>query len=66
MFRIEDPLPIAVPALVYYHGGGFIGGDLESHDTLLRALANRAGCLVISVAYRLAPENLYPAAHDDA
>jgi acetyl esterase len=46
--------------------GGFVAGDLESHDTLLRALANRAQCIVVSVAYRLAPENLYPAANDDA
>jgi acetyl esterase len=62
----EEPLPIAAPAMVYYHGGGFVAGDLESHDTLLRALANRAQCIVFSVAYRLAPENPYPAANDDA
>jgi acetyl esterase len=62
----EDLLPIAAPVLVYYHGGGFVAGDLESHDSLLRALANRSQCLVISVAYRLAPENPYPAANDDA
>ena len=62
----EEPLPIAAPAMVYYHGGGFVAGDLESHDTLLRALANRAQCIVVSVAYRLAPENPYPAANDDA
>jgi acetyl esterase len=64
--RAEPPAPELMPALVYYHGGGFIGGDLDSHDTLLRALANRAGCIVVSVAYRLAPENPYPAANDDA
>ena len=62
----EEPLLIAAPILVYYHGGGFVAGDLESQDTLLRALANRAQCIVISVAYRLAPENPYPAANDDA
>jgi acetyl esterase len=62
----EDLLPIAAPVLVYYHGGGFVAGDLESHDSLLWALANRSQCLVISVAYRLAPENPYPAANDDA
>ena len=61
-----DLLPIAAPVLVYYHGGGFVAGDLESHDSLLRALANRSQCVVISVAYRLAPENPYPAANDDA
>jgi acetyl esterase len=56
----------ALPALVYYHGGGFVAGDLDDYDKPLRALANRAGCIVISVAYRLAPENPYPAAADDA
>jgi acetyl esterase len=61
----KEPHPITVPVFVYYHGGGFVAGDLESHDTLLRALANRAQCSVISVAYRLAPENPYPAANDD-
>ncbi len=58
-----DPV---LPALVYYHGGGFVAGDLDDFDIPLRALANRAGCNVISVAYRLAPENPYPAAPDDA
>lgn len=60
----EEPLP--APALVYYHGGGFVAGDLETCDTLARALANRARCIVVSVAYRLAPENPYPAGNDDA
>jgi acetyl esterase len=46
--------------------GGFVAGDLESYDSLLRALANRSQCIVISVAYRLAPENPYPAGNDDA
>jgi acetyl esterase len=55
-----------LPALVYYHGGGFVAGDLDDYDKPLRALANRAGCIVISVAYRIAPENPYPAAADDA
>ena len=55
-----------LPALVYYHGGGFVAGDLDDYDKPLRALANRAGCIVISVAYRLAPANRYPAAADDA
>jgi acetyl esterase len=64
--QTEEPLPIAAPVFVFYHGGGFVSGDLESSDTLLRALANRAQCIVISVAYRLAPENPYPAANDDA
>ena len=57
---------VPLPALVYCHGGSFVAGGLDSHDTLLRALANRAGCLVVSVAYRLAPEHPYPAAIEDA
>jgi acetyl esterase len=55
-----------LPMLIYYHGGGFVAGDLDTPDTLLRALANAANCLIVSVAYRLAPENPYPAAIDDA
>jgi acetyl esterase len=62
----ETPLRESTPLLLYYHGGGFVAGDLDGHDTLLRAIANRAGCLILSVDYRLAPENPYPAANDDA
>lgn len=54
-----------LPLLVYFHGGGFVVGSLESYDRLCRALANRAGCLVASVDYRLAPEHKFPAAPDD-
>ncbi|MGI3903235.1 MAG: alpha/beta hydrolase [Janthinobacterium lividum] len=68
--RLYAPMPeggaTPLPALVYLHGGSFVAGGLDSHDTLLRALANRAGCLVVSVAYRLAPEHPYPAATEDA
>ena len=53
-------------ALVYFHGGGFVAGSVEVYDPLTRALAKRAGCVVISVDYRLAPEHPYPAALDDA
>ncbi|SLN56332.1 alpha/beta hydrolase [Oceanibacterium hippocampi] len=54
------------PALLYFHGGGFIRGSLDSHDHLCRSLAARSGADVISVAYRLAPEHRFPAAVDDA
>lgn len=54
-----------LPALVFYHGGGFVIGDLETHDTLCRMLANRAGCAIVSVDYRLAPEHIFPYAVDD-
>ena len=64
--QIKAPASKFIPTLVYYHGGGFVAGDLDLCDTLLRALANRAGCIVVSVAYRLAPEEPYPAAIEDA
>jgi len=54
------------PTLVFYHGGGWVIGDLESHDHVCRALANGAQCIVAAVDYRLAPEAPYPAAWDDA
>ena len=54
------------PALVFYHGGGFVVGDLGSYDPLCRAIANKAGCLLVSVDYRLAPEHKFPAGLDDA
>jgi acetyl esterase len=52
--------------LVYFHGGGWVIGDLDSHDAVCRALANRSGHAVLSVDYRLAPEHPFPAALDDA
>lgn len=52
--------------LVYYHGGGWVIGDLDSHDAVCRSLANRMGHAVLSVDYRLAPEHPYPAAVEDA
>ena len=55
----------ALPVLVYFHGGGWTIGDLDTHDTLCRELANGAGCAVISVDYRLGPEHRFPAAVDD-
>lgn len=54
------------PVLVYFHGGGWVLGDLDSHDGVCREIANRADITVISVDYRLGPEHLFPAAVDDA
>ena len=53
------------PVIVYLHGGGWVIGSLDTHDGLARALANRSGCRVAAVHYRLAPEHRFPAAVDD-
>lgn len=55
-----------LPALVYFHGGGWVVGDLDSHDVACRRYANGARCRVISVDYRMAPEHVFPAAVDDS
>ena len=54
------------PTLLFLHGGGFVYGDLDSHDAPCRLLASEAGVRVLAVDYRLAPEHRFPAAHDDA
>ena len=71
----DGPIPLRVyrpvdedglPVLVYLHGGGFVVGDIESHDNVCSILANRMEALVVSVDYRLAPEHPFPAALEDA
>jgi acetyl esterase len=54
------------PCLVFFHGGGWVIGDLDSHDVVCRKLADEGALIVISVDYRLAPEHKFPAAVDDA
>src|SRR5262245_46302929 len=66
--RLYDPLGragAAPPALAYFHGGGWVQGDLETHHGLCARLAQRSWALVVSVDYRLAPENKFPAAVED-
>src|SRR3954468_3677411 len=53
-------------AIVYYHGGGWVTGGIESYDALARRLADRTGCAVVLVGYRLTPEHRYPTAVQDA
>lgn len=64
--RVYTPAGTApFPVLVYFHGGGWVLGGLDTHDGTCRDLANRARCVVVSVDYRLAPENKFPAAAED-
>jgi acetyl esterase len=63
LYAPDAPGPL--PALVFFHGGGFVIGSLDSHDGVCRELANAARCAVVSVDYRLAPEHKFPAAPED-
>jgi acetyl esterase len=58
----SHPPKHALPAMVFFHGGGFVVGDLDSHDQLCRSLCQQANCVILAVDYRLAPEHRYPAA----
>jgi acetyl esterase len=66
--RLYEPKGLARPSglLVYYHGGGWVIGDLETHDGHCRRMAAWGGCRVMAVDYRLAPEHPFPKGHDDA
>ncbi|BDX31235.1 putative lipase/esterase [Mycobacterium antarcticum] len=73
---LAGPIPVRVyqpaigtaprPGVVFYHGGGFVLCDIDSHDGFCRAMARHAGAVVVSVGYRLAPEHRAPAAAEDA
>lgn len=67
-YRRYRPLGVeagSLPTLIYYHGGGFVIGNIETHDSTCRRLANRSRCQVISIDYRLSPEHPFPAPIDD-
>ncbi len=65
-YRPLNKIAESLPVLIYFHGGGWVVGDLETHDSLCRQLANAGECAVISVDYRMGPEDKFPAAVDDA
>lgn len=62
---LQAPPGKLLPALVFFHGGGFTLGDIDTHDVLCRQLCDQAGIAVVSVDYRLGPEHKFPAAHVD-
>lgn len=66
LYAPVDDLAAALPVLLFFHGGGFTVGSIATHDILCRQLSHLAGCAVVSVAYRLAPQHKFPVAADDA
>ena len=64
--RVYRPVAGRVPAVVYFHGGGWLLGSIESHEAVARTLANACGMVVMSVDYRRGPEHRFPAAVEDA
>lgn len=66
LYRGKGTADGPLPTLVFYHGGGYVIGDRDTHDYVCRKLANAAQCAVVSVDYRLAPEHKFPAAVEDA
>src|SRR5260370_11166149 len=65
-YPVEPNWAAPTPTLVYFHGGGFMVGSIDTHDSLCRRLAADSGCAVPSVDYRLAPEHKFPTAVHDA
>jgi acetyl esterase len=63
---VPSDAPTPSPLLLFFHGGGFVFGDLDTHDNTCRFLARQAGVRVLAVDYRLAPEHRFPSAFDDA
>jgi acetyl esterase/lipase len=66
IYRPQHPAARPLPALVFFHGGGGVFGDIETHDGLCRVLSGESGCAVISLGYRQAPEHKFPAAVEDS
>jgi acetyl esterase len=66
IYRPQHPAAGPLPALVFFHGGGGVFGDIDTHDGLCRMLCAESGCAVISVGYRQAPEHKFPAAVEDS
>ncbi|WAP58424.1 alpha/beta hydrolase [Streptomyces sp. S465] len=66
IYRPAAPGSGPLPVTVFFHGGGWVFGDLDSQDQIARIMTNRSGTIVVSVDYRLAPEHRFPAALDDA
>ncbi len=64
--RLYAPTGLRLPVLLYFHGGGFTVGSIDTHDVVCRALARLSGCAVASLGYRLAPEHRFPVATHDA
>lgn len=64
--RLYEPNNATEELIIYLHGGGFVFGDIEMSDNVCRKAANKSGCKVLPIEYRLAPENKFPSAVDDA
>jgi acetyl esterase len=66
LYAPENDVTESLPGFIFFHGGGMVGGSIETHDRVAAALAQTTGCRLVSVDYRLAPEHRFPAAIEDA